>query len=533
MPSTSAHPESRTRPEIAWSLTRSRLNGLTTDVRPRVDPDAVTADSALVRAARPVLESEIGELAGSSVALVLADNNARVVDVHCADRATLRGMTALGVVAGTGLREDEVGTNAVGTPLEMRAGLLIKGSEHFMGTFRNFTCYGQPIFHPITRRLEGVLDIGGRSDDYHLVFEPLVRRMVRDIEERLQHDSSLGQRRLFDAFQTVARRRGRAVVVIGHSLVLATPAALDLLEPVDHAAVRACAEGVGPAGATHQLTLTSGRSVRLRCAPVDGADGVLIDILPTDARRRPEVTGRETGRWPLLIVGENGSGRTTEARLAGGPGAVTLDAAEIVRRGEQSWAAAMTRLLSTGGAAVIIENLQLLSVRMTTLLAQRLRETERPVIMTSTPGPHLDGDHAPLAVLCNDHRELLPLRRRRHEIPRLAQHMLADVADATRTRLAPETLRIFTAQPWPGNLAEMHRVIRAVAETRSAGDIIPSDLPHSYRSSATTGSPLRQAEREVIVAALAATGGNKLKAARELGVSRSTLYNRMRALHIN
>jgi transcriptional regulator of acetoin/glycerol metabolism len=467
------------------------------------------------------------------VALVLADNNARVVDVHCADRPTLRGVTDLGVVPGVMLGEDQVGTNAVGTPLEMRQGLLIDGPEHFMTAFRNFTCYGHPIFHPVTRRLEGVLDIGGRSDEYHQVFAPLVRRMVRDIEQRLQHDSSQGQRRLFDAFQVASKRRGRAVVVIGHSLVLATPAALDLLEPVDHAALRACAAGTGPVETTHRLQLASGRAVQVRCVPVDGADGVLIDIAPTDGARRAEAAVRGTGRWPLLIVGETGSGRTTDARRTGGPESVTLDATEIVRRGEQSWAATMSGLLDTGGPVVIIENVQLLSVRMTTLLAQCLRETARPVIMTSTPGPHLDGDHAPLAVLCNDHRELLPLRRRRHEIPNLAQRMLAEVADATRTRLAPETLRIFTAQPWPGNLAEMDRVIRAVAEIRSAGDIIPADLPRSYRSSATSGSPLRQAEREVIVAALEATGGNKLRAARELGVSRSTLYNRMRALHIN
>ena len=89
------------------------------------------------------------------------------------------------------------------------------------------------------------------------------------------------------------------------------------------------------------------------------------------------------------------------------------------------------------------------------------------------------------------------------------------------------------AQPWPGNLAELHRVVRTVATARTAGDIIPGDLPAEYRSGPRPGSPLRQAEREVIVAAIEAAGGNKVKAARALGVSRATIYNRMRALGIS
>lgn len=88
---------------------------------------------------------------------------------------------------------------------------------------------------------------------------------------------------------------------------------------------------------------------------------------------------------------------------------------------------------------------------------------------------------------------------------------------AMRTRLTSETLRVLAVQPWPGNLAELRRVTRAVAVVRSAGDIIPSDLPASHRTAPGPYSPFRQAEREVIVAAIEAAVGNKLKAARALG----------------
>ena len=522
------------RPDIASAWLRSRLNGLDENVTPRFDPDAIAADSGLARAARPVLERASAELEGTSVTLLLADHSARVVDIRCADRSTLRGVADLGVVPGIRLAEDEVGANAVGTPIETRQGLLVEGPEHFMSAFQGFTCYGHPIVNPVTRRLEGVLDISGRAGDDHRLFPPFARRVVRDIEERLHLDASQSQHRLLNAFQAAAARRKRAVVAVGHGLVLATPAALDLLEPADHAAVRMCVEGTRFGDeTTHRLTLLSGRSVRLRCVPVDDAHGVLVDILPDHETRRGERSAARTRSWPLLVVGELGSGRTTAARHAAGPDAVVLDATESVRVGEQAWAAETERVLGNPGPAALVENVQLLSEQMTTLLARYLRTAHRKVVLTSPPGDHLDGVHAPVVVLCNDRQDLLPLRRRRHEIPPLAQRMLAEVDPGGRTRLTAETLRILAEQAWPGNLAELRRVITAVADRRSAGDVIPADLPVSHRDRPAPASPFRRAEREVIVAALEAAGGNRLQAARALGVSRSTLYNRLRALHID
>lgn len=521
------------RPEIASSWNRSRLNGLREDGTPSLAYESVNRDSSLARAADPVLAQAMAELDGTAVGLLLADHTARIVDLRWADRPFHTEVENLGVGPGVQFSEDRVGTNALGTPVETRQGVFVRGAEHFMAAFHSFSCYGHPIIHPITRRLEGVLDVCAYAGTDNQLFPVLARRMVRDIEDRLQLDSTHAQRRLLAAFQTASRRRGRPVIVVGHGIVLATPPALDLLEPADHAAVQTCAElscSGGPT--THELTLTSGRVVRLRCAPVDGTDGALVDIVPERTGRSGTSGSARTG-WPLLIVGEAGSGRTTAARHATGPGATTLDATEVVRQGEQVWATAMGLQLEGDGAPVIVENVQLLSEPMTTLLAKCLHTTNRQVVLTSTPGDHLDDVHAPLTVLCNARRDLLPLRRRRHEIPQLAQQMLSDTGNTGRTRLTSDTLRVLAAQQWPGNLAELRRVVRTVADTRSAGDIIPSDLPASHRGVPTPASPFREAEREVIVAAIEAAGGNKLQAARALGVSRSTLYNRMQALRIH
>lgn len=524
----------RKRPEIASSWERALSNGLREDAVPRFDLGAIDPEGSLARAAGPVLDRVRIDLDGTTVGLLLADHTARVVDIRAADRSVRRSIVELGVVPGLQLSEDKIGTNAVGTPLETRQGMFVRGADHFVAAFRPFACYGHPIIHPITRRIEGVLDMFSETEEEPRLFPPLVRRMVQEIEERLQLDSTRAQRRLLAAFQLAARPRGRPVIVVGQGLVLATPPALDLLDPADHAAVQTCAEESRSDGeATRRLTLVSGQVVRLRCAPIDGVDGVLIDISAERTGRREGPGSGPAARYPLLIVGEPGTGRTTEARRATGPDAVTLDATEILRQGEETWAAGMVALLESDGPPVIVENVQLLSARMTTLLAKCLRGTPRNVVLTTTPGDHLDGEQAPLAALCDARRDLVPLRRRRHEIPQLAQRMLAETAGSGRTRLTSDTLRVLAAQPWPGNLAELQRVVQTVAAARSAGDIIPSDLPASHRGAPPLASPFHQAEREVIVAAIEAAGGNKLRAARALGVSRSTLYNRMRALHIH
>lgn len=522
------------RPEIESSWARSRLNGLRQDGSPGLRQGTVAGVGGLTRAAGPVMERVRAELDGTPFAFVLADRSARIVDIRCSDRALGGTLGDLGMVPGVRFGEDEVGTNAIGTPVETRQGLFVRGGEHFLAAFHDFACYGHPIVHPLTRRLEGVVNIGGRAGEEHRLFSPLVRRVVRDIEDRLQLDASGAQRKLLAAFQTAARSPRRPVLVVGHGLVLATPSALDLLEPADHAAVQACAEGMRGGGeATHRLTLASGRTVRLRCAPVEGVEGALVDILPEqEGRRGTRGPGPTEGR-PLLVVGEPGSGRTTEARRAVGPGAVVLDATDVVRQGERAWAASLVELLEAEGPAVVVENVQLLSERLTSLLARCLRGVRRETVLTVTPGDHLDGAHAPLVALCGARHDLVPLRRRRQDIPGLAQRMLAETSGTGPRRLTVDSSRVLAAQPWPGNLAELRRVVQAVARTRSAGDIIPSDLPASYREAPAPTSPFRQAEREIIVEAIKAAGGNKRQAARALGMSRSTLYNRMHALHIH
>jgi DNA-binding NtrC family response regulator len=152
---------------------------------------------------------------------------------------------------------------------------------------------------------------------------------------------------------------------------------------------------------------------------------------------------------------------------------------------------------------------------------------------------------------------LPPLRERREDIPLLAEHFLERHAPRGRElRLAPEFLQRLCEHSWPGNVRELENSIRR-AVALSPGDEISADLqpgllqalpvagprPGSahfetgacaaeglveVRTLLYPGMKLQEAERELLVRTLAATGGNRSRAAVMLGISLRTVRNKIR-----
>lgn len=154
--------------------------------------------------------------------------------------------------------------------------------------------------------------------------------------------------------------------------------------------------------------------------------------------------------------------------------------------------------------------------------------------LTSPPLAELHGEHASLAAHCIARVELPPLRTRREELPALIRTMLQRLRPGVGLRMTPHTLEVLAGHSWPGNLRELHTVLGYVTERRSAGDVTAQDLPEAYQRSvkARRLTPLERLEYDAIVGALRSCEANKVHAAQQLGMSRSTLYRRMRALGI-
>ncbi len=136
------------------------------------------------------------------------------------------------------------------------------------------------------------------------------------------------------------------------------------------------------------------------------------------------------------------------------------------------------------------------------------------------------------------------LRERAEDIPLLIGHFLAKSAarNGGRTaRLAPETLQRLVSYGWPGNVRQLENVIQRVVALCPSPIITLDDLPDEILGAApvsaarrepehtanaeTHGAPtLDEARRRRVFEVLAQLGGNKLQAARILGIDRRTLY---------
>ncbi len=128
--------------------------------------------------------------------------------------------------------------------------------------------------------------------------------------------------------------------------------------------------------------------------------------------------------------------------------------------------------------------------------------------------------------------ELPPLRERKEDIPLLAEHFLNKFTSENRkeiTGFSSDAMEFLLNYDWPGNVRELENAIeRAVILARDSLITI-DDLPQENLSlaySTTTRKNLKEVEKEHILNILRETGDNYSEAARILGVSRMTLYNK-------
>ncbi len=133
--------------------------------------------------------------------------------------------------------------------------------------------------------------------------------------------------------------------------------------------------------------------------------------------------------------------------------------------------------------------------------------------------------------------ELSPLRDRADDLPELAAHLLKQIGkryDCPAPEISPELLALLAGHDWPGNIRELRNVLEGMF-LESGGDRLgPEHLPRELRQTAQPRvedgaplTPLQQAERETILAAIARNRGNLTSAARDLGIAKSTLYVRL------
>lgn len=278
---------------------------------------------------------------------------------------------------------------------------------------------------------------------------------------------------------------------------------------------------------------------------------------------------------PLLLLGESGVGKEVFARAlhASGPRrngpfvAVNCAAlpeslieAELFGYTRGAFTGARRegspgRLLEAQGGTLLLDEIGDMPLAFQARLLRVLQERQVVPLGGGKPIP------VDFALVCATHRKLrdemaagrfredlyyringltlqLPALRQRQDLPALVGHLLAELAPGQPPDVAPAVMQALLRYPWPGNVRQLLNVLRTACALQGPQDSLidwphlPDDLVAELqaepRSEDAAEDPnLRRSTDRTIQRVVDDCGGNLSLAARELGISRNTLYRRL------
>jgi DNA-binding NtrC family response regulator len=137
--------------------------------------------------------------------------------------------------------------------------------------------------------------------------------------------------------------------------------------------------------------------------------------------------------------------------------------------------------------------------------------------------------------------KLPPLRERKSDIPLLVTSFLEKFANprGESRSISEEAMRQLVAYDWPGNVRELENAIERAVALGSGPIVHVGDLPTNLQYPSTERAPekdellpLEELERRAILRMLRETSGDKLAAARMLGIGKTTLYRKLKQYHV-
>jgi transcriptional regulator of acetoin/glycerol metabolism len=522
----------------------------------------------LRRAAEPVLGRFAQQLPGTHVSIVLADPDARVVGRWAGDRSALHRLEAVSIAEGFVLGEDVAGTNGIGTALEELAPVLIHGAEHYVEPLQRLVCAGVPVRNPLTRRIEGVLNLACPTADANGLLLPTLLDLGNQIERELSARASERERAVFEHFLARSRDTAAPLVALGEHFLLTNAGAAKLLEPSDQALLwDQASEAFSDRVAVVRLfQLSSGAQVQARCTPIRVGSvsvGALIEVTRKPQSARSALVAAEAARhrsraWTeleqavrsvdlertnrLRIVGESGVGKLQLAhrlhRDRNGPDSepVVIGCGLLAALGPADWLGQVRTALLDEPATLVLTQLNLLDSATITALAEVVDISQGPdlvisTVRTSPRAAYIDGEerfgHVVLRVP--------PLQERRDDLPDLVDELLTEVG-GPESKMSNQAMAALVAARWPGNIRQLAAVIDAAYRAANGRVVDLVHLPEEIRLGSAARrrlSRIEELERDAIAKALHDHRGNKNRVAEALGMSRSTLYRRLRRFGID
>ncbi|WP_287162567.1 helix-turn-helix domain-containing protein [Rhodococcus sp. (in: high G+C Gram-positive bacteria)] len=515
-----------------------------------LDEELVTMFAApLARVSEGLTDTDLG--------LVLADAHGRVLRRWFQDRTAAEHLDRLGTVRGAVLSEDSVGTNGLGTAAATGRVTQISGAEHFAEFYQQASCTGAPVRHPITGNLLAVITIStGAAANTHLL-KPLVHSVAVQLEQHALDVQQPAARVLLDAFLEASRVHLQPVVAFGPQNIVMQSVTAATLAPTDIGILR---QRSGDSGHRHTTRIPVELSVGQFDARVTALGHGAGSVVVLERRRSYSAGGvthsefRLAGgsrSWatvvqrinqhvlkgtPVVVGGESGTGKTSAVMgrqfTPGAPMPRTVvDAAEHLTVGTAAWLQRVAGLIS-GTTPVVIRGIDALDGPLLTGLRALLQSEARQtaVLLTLAAESPIDTE-AVAGKLEVDHVWLPPLRDRSADIGPLWQQFVEKLTLGAGMQLSAEALEVMTAYSWPGNVSELRSAAEKLHRAGKRGVVRVADLPAAVQGGRAL-TMIERAELDALRHALEEAGGNRSKAAQILGLSRATVYRKMKAYRL-
>lgn len=596
---------------------------------------------SLIKIAKPFMANLHKFVKGSGFVVVLTNEEGYIMEMF-GDENTRRNALTRNFFHGASWREEEAGTNAIGTALITREPIQVSGAEHYCRKHHCLTCSAAPIFAP-NGDIMGILDMSGASHASHLHTLGIVVAAAEAIMAQLrilQKNQALAlvNNRLTNFFNTVSD--GVLLVDRDENVVEFNPAAKNLLGRENESILgtpvrqlfeyRSSFQGQKVSINEHYTDveifvhtkagqcycLASGEPIYNEQGELTGG---LIIIRPikqvqnlvnrfsgyTAPLQFKDIIGESKGiqdaihlakrtatsNSNVLLHGESGTGKEIFAQAihngsmkSSGPfipvncGAIPreLIGSELFGYEEGAFTGAKRggkpgKFELANGGTLFLDEIGDMPMEQQTALLRVIQEKKVARIGSDKMTP------VSVRLICATNKNLQqevergtfrkdlfyrlnvmaitipPLRNRVMDIPLLFQYFLDKISydRGNSYTVEKDVLNCLMKYNWPGNVRELQNVVERATNLAENGVISLRSLPPEIcgvptvcPSTSLAGEDnfncreqrrqrVKEMEKEKIIFLLNQYGGNVSKVAKAMGVSRKTVYNKMRSYSIH
>ncbi|EMJ4647925.1 sigma-54-dependent Fis family transcriptional regulator [Serratia marcescens] len=524
---------------------------------------------------QPLIEQLGAQITRQPAIVVIADADGLVLETR-GNTDFLHKASRFALAPGNPWGEAERGTNAIGTALALGAFCEVRGDQHYLNQNAGLNCTAAPIYRP-DGHIAGILDLSAPAQRPYRDAQRLIMQAVRHIEHRWVR-SAIADRHWTLRLHADAGSLGSAqeLLLVFHDEVLVAANRLAMLEFQLSPAAFGSVEFAQlfpdllrqPSGAPHQTLAGNQRHYySLLEAPQRRVSA--LRSVPPPAERHDEQHQKAlrilNAGLSLCVTGETGCGKEhfsrrlfQESRWRNGNFVAINCAAlpepliesELFGYAPGAFTGAnpkgyIGKIREADGGVLFLDEIGDMPAGLQTRLLRVLQEK------TVTPLGSRSAYPVDFALVCATHHDLhrqvqagafredllyriqeyslrIPPLRERAQLEAFILQLWRELGGERRDiRLLPEALAMLARYPWPGNVRQLLstlKVLLALADDHAV--LTLDDLPQSIAVLA----PRQENDDtglEDLQAAIGRAGGNLSRAAKALGVSRSTLYRKL------